>query len=101
MKQAILPENLEAATLASMSVGESAYTLPWGMWVDGDRRCWLHPGYPAEPKPGGTVRMRVELQPNGFHVWTPPGETWNPQPEPSYASSAATEYLAVVELHQC
>jgi hypothetical protein len=99
MSHAILPEGLEEHSLDSMQTGEIAYTLPWGMWVDAERRCWLHPKYPAETSPHGTVRMRVELHGNGYHVWPPSGESWQPQHEPGYVSPRDTVYLPVAELH--
>jgi hypothetical protein len=82
-----------------MTIGEVGYTTPWGMWVDDDRNCWLHPKYSVEPAPQGTLEMRIQLLDDGFHVWVPPGKTWVPQSEPSYASPADTQFIPVAELH--
>ena len=98
-RQASLPENLEEATIDSMTTGQSAYTLPWGMWVDTERHCWLHPKYPISDKPHGTREMRIELKEDGYHVWTPPGETWSPQREPGFISPADTQYIPVAVLY--
>lgn len=100
MSHAILPEDRESPTLGTMARGERAYTTPWAMWVDSERRCWLHPGYPAESRPHGTVSMRVDFAYDGYHVWMPAGETWSPVERPGYASPADTEYLPVVALHR-
>lgn len=98
-RQAILPPQAEEPTIDQMKVGEVCYTLPWGMWVDSNRLCWLHPKYPAENRPGGTVEMRVELRKDGFHVWVPKGRSWKPSSKPGFVSPADTKYLPVVELH--
>lgn len=69
------------------------------MWVDAQRRCWLHPDYTVSELPWGMANMRIERHADGYHVWAPPGATWNPQEKPSYHSPADTEYIPVVELH--
>ena len=99
-RQATLPEDLEESTIDSMTTGETAYTLPWGMWVDSDRNCWLHPKYSITPQVLGTSSMRIELREDGYHVWPPPGETWSPTAQPGYMSPADTQYLPVVRLHR-
>lgn len=99
-RQAVLPEDVEEYTLSSMNTGDVAWTLPWGMWVDRARRCWLHPSYPAESQPGGTVQMRVELREDGYHVWLPADQRYSPQDQPAYVSPRDLEYLPVVELHR-
>ena len=92
----LLPENLEHATIASMTTGDVAYTLPWAMWADTARRCWLHPDYSVEEQQAfGTSEMRIELRVDGFHVWAPPGKAWSSQAGPAYTDSAGAEYLTV------
>jgi hypothetical protein len=86
-------------TIARMQVGETAYTTPWGMWVDLSKQGWLHPEYPATATPRGTIRMKVERHENGYHVWPPEGETYNPSSGPCYVSPADTEYIKVAVLH--
>ncbi|MDB5185456.1 MAG: hypothetical protein JWN38_1264 [Candidatus Saccharibacteria bacterium] len=99
-RQATLPEDLEAPTVDSMTTGQTAYIVPWGMWVDADRQCWLHPKYSIKDRPDGSVEMRIKLTRDGFHVWVPPGATWSPEKEPSYVSPADTKYIPVVKLHR-
>jgi hypothetical protein len=96
----ILHENLEPRTVAGMSRGDTAYTAPWAMWVDTERNCWLHPKYKVMPAPRGSVRMRIELREDGYHIWAPPAERWSPQAQPGYAASADVEYLPVAEVHE-
>jgi hypothetical protein len=43
--------------------------------------------------------MRVELRQDGYHVWPPRGERYQPQSEPGYVSPRDTQYLPVVEIH--
>lgn len=98
-RQATLPEKLEGHTVDKMTVGEVGYTLPWGMWVDENRNCWLHPKYSVESAPHGTLEMKVARLDDGYHVWAPPGKTWVAQSEPSYASPADTQFIPVADLH--
>lgn len=98
-RHAVLPENMEESRIVGMCPGDTRWTLPWAMWVDRDRRCWLHPEYPADLNPGGTVSMRIELHPDGYHVWPPADQRYSLQDEPGYVSPADTEYLPVAMLH--
>ncbi|MEU2403465.1 hypothetical protein ABZ609_03935 [Streptomyces rubiginosohelvolus] len=68
-RHAMLPESMEGRTISGMLVGESAFTLPWAMWADEDRRLWLSADYPADEEAAGTVRMRITRTPDGFQVW--------------------------------
>lgn len=99
-RQATLPEDLEGNTVDSMVTGEVGYIVPWGMWADTDRNCWLHPKYALHKRSHGTVQMRVERREDGYHVWVPPGTTWSVQAEPGYMSPQDTQYIPVVELHR-
>lgn len=98
-RQQILPENREGPTVSAMAIGGVGYTMKWAMWVDAERRCWLHPGYRVVESPAGTADMRVLRDVDGYHVWAPAGATWNPQKAPTYASPADTEYIPVAEVH--
>lgn len=86
--------------LRGMRTGDSGWTVPWAMWVDRKRNCWLHPEYTLHPEPGGTVQMLVELREDGYHVHVPQGETFAPRDKPGYASPADLRYLPVTELHR-
>ncbi|MFE4666181.1 caspase domain-containing protein [Streptomyces sp. NPDC056716] len=77
---ALLPEDMQPTTLSGMAEGTVAYTLPWAMWADENRRLWLHPDYPADEEPGGTVEMKILRVPGGFHVWPPPDHHYQPGP---------------------
>lgn len=94
-KQAQLPEGAgyERPKLANMALGDVAYTTGWAMEVDGDRACWLRPNYSAEPRPGGTVSMRVERRVDGFHVWPARGYAYDIGDVPQ------RDALPVAELH--
>jgi hypothetical protein len=99
-RQASLPKYLKKATVDSMTTGQVAYTVPWGMWVDSARHCWLHPRYPIYNHPGGASQIRIELKEDGYHVWAPRGTTWSPSHESGFASPANTEYIPVTGLHR-
>jgi hypothetical protein len=73
-----LPKSIETVTLADMPVGMTAYTVPWAMYADQDRKLWLDPNFTFERKSGGTVQMRVTRLDEGFRVGYVPGETYEP-----------------------
>lgn len=93
-RQASLPEDLEPENLEHMQVGDVAFTVPWAMRVDRERRCWLAPTYPAHEAPGGTVQMRVERRDDGYHAWPPGDERWQPE------SGDHSDHLPVAHLHR-
>jgi hypothetical protein len=93
-----LPETLEGSTLAGMLPGETAYTMPWAMWCDSDRLCWLHPDYPARSTPGGTVQMRLRRAEDGFEVWPPADATYQPRAHHGFVSPNDTPWLPVVAI---
>ena len=75
-----LPVSLELTDLVkNMKIGQRAYTLPWGMSVGPDRRCWLNGEYPAMGRPHETCCLPIVRTPEGFivdargvpHRWRP------------------------------
>ncbi len=86
-------------TLVNMKIGRSRYTTPWAMWVDADMECWLHPHYTAQREPGGTVCMRVERREDGYHVFPPPGETYQPQDHHGFMSPDDTPWIPVAKVY--
>jgi hypothetical protein len=92
---AILPRGLSGETLSSMFVGDRAYVVPWAMWVDEDRRCWLYANESADDRPRGTSCMEVAREADGYHVYLPPSDhdrprtEWEPRPG----------HIPVAELH--
>lgn len=100
-RHAFLPESLEPdqPTIGTMVIGDSGWVTPWGMWVDVDRRCWLHPGYELHANQHGTVTMQVARREDGWHVWAPRGERWRPQNTHGYHAFAG-EFVPVAEIHE-
>lgn len=92
MANAMLPESAESRTIAGMLVGETAYTVPWAMWVDSDRRLWLNPRYDRHTRRGGTVQMRIRRTSRGFVVHGAPGHAYD-------IGSGWSNGLPVVEFH--
>lgn len=99
MKHAVLPESLEEDTISSLMTGEAGYVVPWGMWVDKNRQCWLHPEYRISDVPHGTASMRIELRPDGFHAWPPSDHAWSVQERAGYVGSEGVDFIPVAELH--
>ncbi len=64
----LLPDHMEANTISRMSVGDIAYTTPWGMYAETDRTMWINGSYPAQASPGGTVYMRIKRTSAGIVV---------------------------------
>ena len=98
MPATILPENLEESTVESMSVGDIAWIVPWGMWVDRQRRCWLNLDCKIRDSSGGTVQMRVERHHDGVRVWVPDTERWTLSRRPPHVGGDV-EYLPVTEIN--
>lgn len=73
-----LPKGMEPKTIADMTVGESAYVVPWAMYADTDRRLWLLPNNITQDRRGGTVQMLIARTADGFRVRQVPGETYAP-----------------------
>ena len=61
----------DRSLLDETTAGEVAWTVPWMLDRDEQGRFWLHGGASAHSAPGGTVQMRVERRPDGYHVWQP------------------------------
>ncbi|HVS78831.1 MAG TPA: hypothetical protein VHD84_00880 [Candidatus Saccharimonadales bacterium] len=78
MPQAKLPNEFNESLIGNKQVGFVGYTVPWAMQVGDDDLCWLRAHMPAYRRSGGTVKMKVELREDGWHVWPPEGETWRP-----------------------
>lgn len=89
-----LPKSMETVTIADMPVGLTAYTVPWAMYADQDRKLWLNPDFTFEGRPGGTVQMRITRADEGFRVDYVPGETY----EPNGGRATNKDGLPVIEL---
>lgn len=64
--QATLPEALRQQTILDLTVGESAWTVPWGMFADKEGKLWLNGKYSIDRTPGGTVAMKVTRTASGY-----------------------------------
>lgn len=96
-KMAKLPNDKEGKTIEQMQVGETGYTLPWGMWVDKDKNCWLNEQYPLEKSPKGTVALKIEKLSEGYIAYIE-GMVykWNPQSEPCYVGTPQSKLYGKV-----
>ena len=97
MGQARLPKAFQDATptIATMEFGRAYYTVPWAMWADRDSLLWLHPDYRVSDQPGGTCKMRVELQSDGYHVRPVSTHSYKPQDAAGYAGSTSQPFIPV------
>lgn len=98
-QHAVLPEKLQRSRVSDLAIGEAAYIVRLGMWVDEERRCWLHPDFTVMRSAVGTSDLRVERRGDGYHVWMPDDAGWKPADKPSYTGSGDTTYIPVVEFH--
>lgn len=98
-QHATLPENRERPRVSDLAIGEAAYIVRLGMWVDEEQRCWLHPDFTVTRSAVGTSDLRIERRADGYHVWTPVVARWTPVDKPSYTGSGDTTYIPVVEFH--
>lgn len=94
--RAKLPKWMIEHTIGRMMSGTEGYTTPWGLWVDEDHNCWLHPDYPCKLRPGGTVSMLVKRDWDGsYAVRLDPSYKYKPSNTPGYISPADTKYIPV------
>lgn len=97
-----LPESLEQRdTIERMQVGEERWIVPWGMWADEARFCWLHPKYRTHQRAGAMSQMRIVRTSEGYIVDVARchDHGWQPTPEPGYVGgSGGSDWLPVVEL---
>lgn len=96
-----LPEALEQRdTIERMQIGEERWTVPWAMWVDLDRRCWLHPKDTTNRAPFGTSDLRIVRVAEGYLVDTSCTEfRWGRAASPGYVGgSGGSDWLPVVEM---
>lgn len=79
--QATLPLDMTEDTIAGMSPGTSAWTVPGAMSVDADMKCWLAASYTVHEEPGGTVEMLVTRENDGsYSVRAPRSHKYSPGP---------------------
>lgn len=93
-----LPEQFEEKTIRSLPEGENAYVVPWSMYVDENRECWLRPSMTTRVRPGGTFEMRITRNADGFVVRVPDGYRYSPGRNGVVCSDDPAEYLPVVEV---
>jgi len=93
-----LPEGLEELTVDLLIDGQDGYVVPWAMWVDLDRRMWIHPKYGVDKEPGGTCHMRIQREGDVIVVFqkTIGDHRYTPSAFPGFVSPADTQYLPVV-----
>lgn len=102
VKQAVPPEWLERNnSIADMAVGQIKWTVPWAMWVDRDRLCWLHPRYSAHDMSGGTVKMRIQREVDGYHVFIDDSmdRKWELKAHHGYVGGDDCEWIPVAKIH--
>ena len=63
-----LPSRLLERTIADLEIGEEGWTVPWAMFVDEDRRCYLNGNYPIVAEMRGTAQMLIQDTKDGYIV---------------------------------
>lgn len=97
IRQALLPEDREQETIGGMRIGQTGWTVPWAMWADKSRSCWLHPEYPIREAPFGTANMPVKRDADGYHVnLCGVDSKWDLRDSPGYVGSENLNWIPVV-----
>lgn len=94
-----LPQDKEENTIGKMKVGETGYTVPWAMWVDKERNCWLNEDYTIHKGRGGTVQLKIERLKEGYIAYINDknlNEKWNPTSSPGYCTPEEKLYGKVI-----
>jgi hypothetical protein len=82
-------------TLKDLPVGSSGYTVPWALWVDPERRTWLHPDYPVYEEPQGHAAMWVAHTPEGYAAIPPEYYDWKRNEAHGAVPPPAMQFLPV------
>jgi hypothetical protein len=61
-----MPERFIQKTIRDLSIGEQTLTVPWALYLDDKRQCWLNGNYSQHSMPGGTVQMKVTHTEQGY-----------------------------------
>jgi hypothetical protein len=68
-----------------MVIGETAYTMPWALWLNEDRRCMLNVQYIVFPEAFGTIELVVKRTPEGYVIDASHTDyKWEPEADPGY-----------------
>lgn len=97
---ATAPEGiLEKDQISNMAIGTMGYTLPWAMIVTSDGRCFLNGGYTFDPRPGGSVTMRVTRTSKGWEVFVPPGHKYERADAIPFVGASSSDLIPVAVVH--
>jgi hypothetical protein len=78
-----LPKNKEERLIQDMKIGESGYSVPWAMWVDEQKNCWLNEEYAIHKEKDVSRELKVEKLSEGYIVYIHDiDHNWSPQFEP-------------------
>lgn len=55
-----LPEELEQTSIEDLQEGESAYCVPWAIWVKLDKRSFINGHFSFESEEEGTLTMHIK-----------------------------------------
>ena len=58
----ILPEEFDAVGIKDLIVGETAYTVPWSVWVKLDGSAAINGTFAFEESPAGTMSMEIKKE---------------------------------------
>lgn len=95
-----LPESLEEKTIEKMLPGDTAFTLSWAMWADGERNLWINGKYPITDAVFGTSKMRIKRTKTGVIVYriSIKDERYSPQSTHGYVGGSDADMLPVEAL---
>ena len=92
-----LPEEFEAVGIEDMLQGESAYTVPWSVWVKPDGTAEINGTFPFHEKPVGTSKMGIIRDTDHVKVDTKTikGETFSKTDNPPHMGAKEEDYIPV------
>ena len=91
-----MPERAFARHASDMSVGESAWTVPWALCIEADRTVWINPSFSVDgASPGGTIQLKITRTKSGFTALLHDYPGWKFDD----VSESCPHELPVVELH--
>ena len=83
-----------------MKTGQMGWTVPWAMWVDHEKKCWLESSFLVFPDQDNDYLMLIECKKQGFVAdiaRLPEGATWKSADKES-SIQLYTNSIPVIEI---
>lgn len=94
----VLPEEFDQLNIKDLIDGETAYSVPWSVWVKMNGTAQINGKYSFEEKPKGTASMEIKRRGNEIliNLKTVGNYKFDRQESPPHLGSTEEDYIPVV-----